>query len=196
MTVATDAQASPPPVEASRELGDSWRALARSATVVAILTSPAVFVWLHNHQGWATRYALAATLFEIAAFRGFVDVLFRRFIPWPSLFGTDDPVLRAEDVVARRRASFWRTFWRWMRWAATVLLLVWIVLVFFEHSVTPTELVSGTWNAVKDSWSLLGQLIILPIFFIVNFAIIFGPMLAMGIAQIRGFQPGDTAWGV
>jgi len=197
MTVATDVRAaSPPPVEASRELGENWRALARSATFVAILTSPAVFVWLHNHQGWDTRYALGATLFEIAAFRGFVDVLFRRFIPWPSLFGTDDPVLRAEDVISRRRASFWRTFWKLVQWAAIVLLLVWIVLVFFEHSVTPAEIVSGTWHAVKDSWSLLGQLIILPMFFLINFAIIFGPMLAMGIAQIRGFQPGNAEWGV
>src|SRR3954462_14669221 len=131
MTVATDARAAPPPAEASSELGDNWRALARAATAVAVLTSPAVFLWLHQHEGWDTRYALAATLFEIAAFRGFVDVLFRRFIPWPSLFGTDDPVLRAEDVVARRRASVWRTFWRWMRWGAVAVLLVWSVLVFF-----------------------------------------------------------------
>jgi ATP-dependent Zn protease len=197
MTVATDVRAAPPPpVEASRELGDSWRALARAATSVAILTSPAVFVWLHNHQGWHMRYALAATLFEIAAFRGFVDVLFRRFIPWPSLFGTDDPLLRAEDVISRRRASFWRTFWRLVRWATIVFLLVWAVLVFFEHSVTPMDPVTGTWDAVQGSWSLAGQLIILPMFFLINFAIIFGPMLAMGIAQIRGFQPGDAEWGV
>src|SRR5262249_13187604 len=43
---------------------------------------------------------------------------------------------------------------------------------------------------------LLGQFLILPIFFLVNFAIIFGPMLAMGISQVRGFQPGDAEWGV
>jgi ATP-dependent Zn protease len=196
MEVATDVQAAPPPVEASRELGDNWRALARSATFVAILTSPAVFVWLHNHQGWDLRYALAATLFEVAAFRGFVDVLFRHFIPWPSLFGTDDPVLRAEDVISRRRAAFWRSFWKLVRWATIVCLLVWIVLVFFGHSVTPMDVITGLGNALKGSWSLAGQLIILPIFFLINFVIIFGPMLAMGIAQIRGFQPGDAEWGV
>ena len=42
----------------------------------------------------------------------------------------------------------------------------------------------------------LSQLLILPIFFLVNFRIIFGPMLAMGVSQIRGFQPGDAEWGV
>jgi ATP-dependent Zn protease len=195
--VATDARAAPPPqAEASLELGASWRALARAATLVSILTAPAVFVWLHSHEGWDVRYALAATLFEIAAFRGLIEILFRRFIPWPSLFGTDDPVLRADDVIARRRASFWRTFWKCVQWVLIVVLFVWALLVFFQHSVTPVEVATGIWDAIKGSWSLAGQLIILPLFFLINFAIIFGPMLAMGIAQIRGYQPGDAEWGV
>jgi ATP-dependent Zn protease len=188
--------APPPHAEASRELGESWRALGRTATAVAVLTSPAVFVYLHNREGWDTRYALAATLFAIAAFRGLVDVVFRRFIPWPSLFGTDDPGLRADDVIARRRATFWRTFWRWVRWVALAVLIVWIVLVFFGHSLSPVDVATGAWDAIKGSWSLAGQLVILPLFFLINFVIIFGPMLAMGIAQIRGYQPGDAEWGV
>ena len=32
--------------------------------------------------------------------------------------------------------------------------------------------------------------------FIANFAILMGPMLLMGISQIRGFEPGDAQWGV
>jgi cell division protease FtsH len=195
--MATDVRAAPPPrAEVERELGDNWRALARSATFVAILTAPAVFVWLHNRQGWAFRYALLATVIEVAAFRGLVDIVFRRFIPWPSLFGTDDPVLRADDVVSRRRAAFWRGFWNVVRWCLVAITILWLALVFFGHGVTWGETASGIADALQGSWSLAGQLIILPLFFLINFAIIFGPMLIMGIAQIRGYQPGDAEWGV
>ena len=40
------------------------------------------------------------------------------------------------------------------------------------------------------------QFIILPIFFIFNFLILMGPMMMMGISQIKGFEPGDANWGV
>ena len=72
--------------------------------MVAVLTAPAVFVWLHVHNGLALRYALVLTLIEVAAFRGLVDLLFRRFIASPSLFGEEREELRAEDIVVRRRA--------------------------------------------------------------------------------------------
>ena len=51
----------------------------------------------------------------VAAFRGLIDLVLRRFIPWPSLFGTDDSRLKEEDVVNRRRAWFWR-FWFRLLW--------------------------------------------------------------------------------
>jgi len=47
--MATDAGAAPRPT--TPELTAQWRSLARAATFVAVLTSPAVFVWLHNRQG-------------------------------------------------------------------------------------------------------------------------------------------------
>ena len=46
----------------------------------------------------------------VVVFRGLVDLVFHRMIPWPSLFGLESPQLREEDVVARRRVWFWR-FW-------------------------------------------------------------------------------------
>ena len=36
----------------------------------------------------------------------------------------------------------------------------------------------------------------LPIFLIFNFIILFGPLLAMNLSQVRGFEPGDAEWGV
>ena len=44
--------------------------------------------------------------------------------------------------------------------------------------------------------ALWSQLIILPFFFIFNFLILMGPMMMMGISQIKGFEPGDADWGV
>ncbi len=199
MTVATDVQAAPPSrAEASRELASSWRALARAATLVAVLTSPAMFVWLRNHEGWATRYALAATIVEVAAFRGFVDVLFRRFIPWPSLFGTDDPGLRAEDVVSRRRAAFWRGMWKLTRFFVVAVTLVWLLLVFAGKGVTWGDVALKVFHALGyfGDPAAVSQFIILPLFFLFNFLIFFGPMMAMGISQVRGYQPGDAEWGV
>ena len=179
-------------------LGEQWRSLTRTATIVALLTAPAVFVWLHAHNGLAIRYALVLTLIEVAAFRGLVDVLFRRFIASPSLFGEEREELRAEDIVMRRRLSFWRLIWRWT-WRLIVLITVsWIVLDFFGHGLSWGETAHGFAHAFSKigSGGLLSQLLILPIFFLVNFGIIFGPMLAMGVSQIRGFQPGDAEWGV
>ncbi len=42
----------------------------------------------------------------------------------------------------------------------------------------------------------MGQVIFVFFLFIANFAIFMGPMLIMGISQIRGFEPGDAQWGV
>src|SRR5207253_8481407 len=87
-----------PAAEESTLLAQQWRWLTRAATFVAILTSPAAFVWFHKQQGWSIGWSIAATIGTIAAFRGFIDIVLRRFIPWPSLFGTDDMRLKEEDV--------------------------------------------------------------------------------------------------
>jgi ATP-dependent Zn protease len=173
----------------SAELARDLRKLARAATVVALLTSPALIVYLHRQDGWPWWAAVLAALGSAMAFRGLVDVLVRRLIPWPSLFGTDDGVLREQDIVARRRAWFWRKMYRWaIFWAIAgggLALIFWFAGVH----------VSGrTAGAIALT---IGQLLItLPLLFLVNFGIIMGPLLVMGISQMRGYQPGDADWGV
>jgi ATP-dependent Zn protease len=56
----------------------------------------------------------------------------------------------------------------------------------------------GSWiSHLRESFrSFASYGLILPIFFIFNFVILMGPMLLMGITQIRGFEPGDADWGV
>ena len=48
------------------ELADQWRLLTRAATFVALLTSPALFVWFHQREGWSVLQSLGATLCECA----------------------------------------------------------------------------------------------------------------------------------
>jgi ATP-dependent Zn protease len=180
------------------ELADQWRSLTRMATAVALLTAPGAFVWLHVHEGLALRYALLLTVIEVGAFRGAVDVLFRRFIDSPSLFGEESPELRAEDVVARRRSAFWRTTWR-IAWRLFLLVTItWAVLDFFGHGLSWGQTAHGFLHVFSyfTQPGALSQFIVLPLFFLFNFLIFFGPMMAMGISQIRGYQPGDAEWGV
>ena len=178
--MATDAQpaGSLQQTELSSELASQWRNLTRAATLVAILTAPAIVVWLHQSEGWAWIWSILAGLGVVICFRGLVDLLFHRMIPRPSLFGLESQQLREEDVVARRRVWFWR-FW----------LKVGIVLVAIGVALA---LFSGGGVLVQ----LLPLLLIFPFYMVFNFAILFGPLLIMNLSQIQAFEPGDAEWGV
>src|SRR3954467_13829883 len=180
------------------ELAAQWKALTRAATFVALLTAPAVFVWLHNRQGLDFRYALVLTIIEVAAFRGLIDLGFRRYIQSPSLFGEESVELRESDIISRRRTAFWRMVWKTVRFLLVLVTLLWIVLDFFGHGLSWTETAGSIWHALSSVWNpqTFGTFISLPFFFLFNFLIFMGPMLAMGISQIRGYQPGDAEWGV
>src|SRR6476659_2591501 len=182
----------------SPELAAQWRALTRAATFVALLTAPAVFVWLRNRQGLDFRYALVITIIEVAAFRGLIDLGFRRFIESPSLFGEESIELRESDIVSRRRTAFWRMIWKTVRALLVIVTLLWIVLDFFGHGLSWTETAGKIWDGLSMIWNpqTFRTFISLPFFFLFNFLIFMGPMLAMGISQIRGYQPGDAEWGV
>src|SRR5215216_2919757 len=101
-----------PAGEASKALASQWRRLIRAATLIAILTSPIPFLWLYVQQDWPLGWALVVTFLSVIAYRGLLDVVLRRLIPWPSLFGADEPRLLDEDVVNRRRAWWWAKRWR------------------------------------------------------------------------------------
>ena len=188
--------------EDSRELGNQWRALRRAATAVAVLSSPALFVWLYKMQEVTLAWAIVATILGVAAFRGLLDLIFHRFIEWPSLFGIDNADLREEDVVARRRVWFWR-WWAKIAWFILLIIFAIYAVRVLKYGIADASLV----DTAKDSWNwlaskahvngqTLGLLFTFGIFFIFNFGILMGPMLFMGISQIRGFEPGDADWGV
>jgi len=98
--------------EESVALANQLRRLARVATFVAVLTSPAAYFFFHKEDGFGVGKSILLTALVVIGFRGLVDLVIRRLIPWPSLFGTEDARLREEDVVNRRRAWTWRFFFR------------------------------------------------------------------------------------
>jgi ATP-dependent Zn protease len=191
-----------PSREVSTALADQWRVLTRVATGVALLTSPAVYLWLHEQAGWSVGWSIVVTFVAVAAFRGLVDLALRRAIPWPSLFGTDDRRLREEDVLARRRSWFWRF------WFRLALLLVSAITVFYVFQLLTNGFDDSSWiSTAGDVLGGIGRIAaalpaILPlgalffVYFIFNFLILLGPLLMMGISQIRAFEPGDADWGV
>jgi cell division protease FtsH len=186
--------------EESLALAAELRRLARIATVVALLTSPGVFFWFHNESGLATWKALLATAAFVIAFRGLVDLLTRRLIPWPSLFGTDELRLREEDIVNRRRAWTWRFYVRLAVALGSIVTVVFVWQVAFDATHrswggTGVAILTGIGHLLRNRTFLL-QLIFVFFLFFANFFIFMGPLMLMGISQIRGYEPGDAEWGV
>jgi ATP-dependent Zn protease len=183
----------------SQRLAAQWRSLTRAATFVAVVTSPVLFVWLHDQAGVQTGWAIVATAALVMAFRGFVDLVFRRFIPWPSLFATDSAELREDDVVHRQRMSFWRFVYRTAVGALILITFIYVVRLLSRGADD-----ASWYGTAKDAkgwaWAALTAVpqasIFIIFFFLFNLIILFGPLMFMGVSQIRGFEPGDADWGV
>ena len=69
------------------------------------------FVLLYERAGLSLPIALLVTVGSVIAFRGLIDVVCRRLLPWPSMYGVERNVAE-EDVLARRRTWFWRRLYR------------------------------------------------------------------------------------
>src|SRR5579862_453673 len=186
--------------EESVALASQLRRLARIATAVAVLTSPAAYFFFRHADHLSVGWSLAATVAVVIGFRGFVDLIIRRLIPWPSLFGTEEARLREEDVVNRRRAWTWRFWYRLGIWIAFIVTVIWLwqVLLDPSHSTwwhTATHTLVGIGHLLRNR-TLLLQLVLVFFLFFANFFIFMGPLMLMGISQIRGYEPGDAEWGV
>jgi ATPase family associated with various cellular activities (AAA) len=185
---------------ATKELTLQWRRLIRTATAVAVLTSPVVYFFFHEQVGISRLYSLFWTFIAVIAFRGLMDIIVRRFIPWPSLFGSDEPEAREDDVVNRRRAWYWGKRYRLVVWIVGIITFFWIIRLLIPGGDTSwISTITEPWEALEPiltNPSMLLYAVIFPLFFIMNFAILLGPMMLMGITQMQGFEPGDAEWGV
>jgi cell division protease FtsH len=186
--------------EESVALALQLRRLARVGTYVAILVSPAAFFFFRREDHLSLIWSLVCTVLVILGFRGFLDLVIRRLIPWPSLFGTDDARLQEEDVVNRRRAWTWRFLFRVGIFVAAIITIVFFKQSWFDpthHSWPGTagSIVHGLGHLLS-SRTLWIQVVFVFFLFLSNIMLFLGPMLIMGISQIRGYEPGDAEWGV
>jgi ATP-dependent Zn protease len=182
-------------------LAREWRSLTRAATGVALLTAPAFFLVMFDTDHASIAVSVIVTIFAVLLFRGLVEVVARRFIPSPTLYGADES-LRKDDLVARRRYWYWRTKLRRLPvYAAIVFGVLGICQLLFAFSG-----VSGSFfnplPALRNLFPAqelpqLGLVFVqLPMLLFINFFIFFGPFLFMAVRQIHSYEPGDASWGV
>jgi ATP-dependent Zn protease len=194
-------QTRPPINEHASALADEWRRLTRAATAVALITAPAFFLVLYDTNHMNVVLALIVTALSVLIFRGLVEVLTRKLIPSPSLYGADES-LKHEDIVARRRYWFWRTkFRRWPIYILIILALLALCQLLFAFAGVSAPFFHPFEGLRQifppDTLPQLALVFIqLPLLFFVNFAIFFGPFLFFAVRQIRGYEPGDASWGV
>jgi ATP-dependent Zn protease len=179
----------------STTLAGEWRRLRQAATAVAIFTAPLFFVVMYDRGGMSFWAALAVTIGAVIAFRGLIDVAARRLLPWPSMYGVDASIAE-EDVVARRRTWFWRSLYRFVFRVGLVLGVIGGIIALVKHE--------SWWAGVTHIFTWLGTIgselptlaISLLVLFLGNMLILFGPLLAANLRQVRGYEPGDANWGV
>ena len=157
--------------------------------------------WSSTTQPHDVVLALVITVLAVLMFRGLVEVVVRKLIPSPSLYGADES-LKEDDIVARRRYWYWRTkFRRLPIYALIVLALLGLCQALFAFAgITPRSSTrspgcarSSRRTRCRSSALVFVQL---PLLFFINFAIFFGPFLFFAVRQIRGYEPGDASWGV
>jgi ATP-dependent Zn protease len=188
--------------EESFALATQLRKLSRVATVVALLTSPATYFWFHHQVGLSVPKSILVTAVCVIAFRGVVDLVIRRLIPWPSLFGTEDARLREEDIVNRRRSWTWRFYFRVATYLGGFITIAYLYRVMTAQAGTSVSWWGSATHILTKIGHLLQsgqfwmQIVVVFFLFFANFLIFMGPMMLMGISQIRGYEPGDAEWGV
>ena len=183
-------------------LAREWRRLARIATIVALLTSPALFVALHV-GGWSVLASLIGAIVGVMAFRGLIDVIAHRLIPRPSLYGAGREEL-LDDATSRRRVWFWRA--RYLRTLPALLIIIGVIylagllltslLGFSSISAMSSSVQSALRQSPLSAVLALMQLAFFPLFFVFNILILFGPLLIANLRQMKGYEPGDADWGV
>ena len=181
--------------EHSLALAHEWRRLGRLATAVALLTSPILYAAIATTLEWRWYWCALTALAAVVIFRGMVDVLAHRFIPSPAIYGAESELAK-DDVVSRRRLWYWRKkFRRTFFWGSLFLIVSLIISILHGDGIGAAmeDVLTAIPEFLASAPQLLGYLVAL---FLINFLILFGPLVALGIQQIKGYEPGDADWGV
>jgi formate hydrogenlyase subunit 3/multisubunit Na+/H+ antiporter MnhD subunit len=185
--------------EHASALAHEWRRLTRAATAVALITSPALFLVVYRSDHIGLVFSLLITVVGILMFRGLVEVVVRKLIPSPNLYGADDS-LRQDDLIARRRYWYWRGKFRRLPIYALIVLgffaLCQALFAFAGVSAPFFDPFAGLRTLYPpDQLPQLALILVqLPMLLLINFGIFFGPFLFFAIRQIRSYEPGDASW--
>jgi cell division protease FtsH len=187
--------------EHASALAHEWRRLTRLATGVALLTSPAFFLILYQSDHLGLAVSILITIAAVVIFRGLIEVVVRKLIPWPSLYGAEEG-LKHDDLVARRRYWYWRTK---LRRLPVLILFILLLLAFCQVLFAFAGVSSSFFNPFAglrqifppDTLPQLALVFVqLPLLLFINVFILFGPFLFMAVRGVRSYEPGDASWGV
>ena len=171
--------------------------------MVALLTAPAFFLVLYdsNHLEPGRRRC-SITVIAVVMFRGLVEVVARKLIPSPSLYGADaEPQGRRTSSPAGATGTGAGSSAGCRSTSLIVLVLLALCQVLFAFAGVSAPFFHP-FDGLRQIFppDTLPQLALvfvqLPLLFFVNFAIFFGPFLFFAVRQIRGYEPGDASWGV
>ncbi len=187
--------------EHASALAHEWRRLTRAATAVALFTAPAFFLILYDSNHLSLAASIIITALAVVIFRGLVEVIARKLIPWPSLYGAPEE-LKQDDLMARRRHWYWRTKFRRLPFLiAFIFALLGLCQLLFSFAGVSSGFFHP-FNGLRQIFppSTLPQLALifvqLPLLLFINVFILFGPFLFMAVRGVRSYEPGDASWGV
>jgi cell division protease FtsH len=179
----------------SLALAREWRRLDRAATGVAILTSPLAYAVLHNTLDLPIAASIPLAVLAIAAFRGLVDIVAHWLIPSPTLYGAEAELAK-DDVVQRRRLWYWRKLYRRVIVLGGLFLIAaGVTSIASDESLGEgaVDVLGAVPDLITQAPALFATFFVL---FLINFGILFGPLIFLGAQQIKTYEPGDADWGV
>src|SRR5262249_36050180 len=107
-----------------------------------------------------------------------------------------------EDVVNRRRAWTWRFVLRVAKWIFIIISVLFVIkwLKAADRSSVTWWGTAGdifhTFANLMSSWAFCTHIAVTAFRSSATVLICMGPLLRMGMSQIRGYEPGDAEWGV
>jgi hypothetical protein len=172
-------------------LASEWRMLSRLATAVAVLTAPAVYALAHNRAGMTIFWSVVAAVAWVAVFRGAVDVIAHRLVPYPAA---------STDAAARHRHWFWKLAFGIAGWLLALFAPALVAAIAVESAKTSDASVAGgldrlgSW--VEELAPLLGYTALAVAgLALAGLVVRFAPSL-LASARVHVSEPGDAGWGV
>jgi hypothetical protein len=192
--------------EQQRALSAAWRRMGNFATIAMLVTSPGLIVALHRANDWPWIVCLAIAIVLIAAFRGVIDIACARFITRPSLYGATE-AMKGEDILFRRRRWYWITRFKRLFLLAILAGVALLFMMLFTQWFLGVD--TGFFNSFKAfrdtvpadqrgsyAINMLFNFFMLGGFLFFNIFIFLGPLMIMGLMQMKAYEPGDADWGV